>query len=53
VEFVKNPDIAYEFGEIKKPHQVSIGFTLETDDVLANAQKKLHSKNFDLGEIRL
>lgn len=49
VEFVRNPDIAYEFGKVKKKTcQLSIGFAIETDDVLANAQKKLHSKNFDM-----
>ena len=30
-----------------RPRQVLVGFAAETDDVLANAQKKLESKNLD------
>ncbi|MBN1985177.1 MAG: hypothetical protein JW761_02675 [Prolixibacteraceae bacterium] len=48
VEFVKNPDIAAEFGKIKLPHQISVGFALETDNVIENAQKKLTKKGFDM-----
>jgi phosphopantothenoylcysteine decarboxylase/phosphopantothenate--cysteine ligase len=47
VEFVKNPDIAYEFGRIKTGKQISIGFALETNDVFANAANKLKTKCFD------
>lgn len=47
IEFVKNVDIAYEFGKIKKQHQKSIGFALETNNVLDNAATKLNKKNFD------
>lgn len=47
VEFVKNVDLALEFGKVKKQHQISIGFALETNDVLENATKKLQTKNFD------
>lgn len=47
VEFVKNADLAFEFGKVKKQHQISIGFALETNDVLENATKKLQTKNFD------
>ncbi len=45
---VKNTDIAFEFGEIKKPNQKSIGFALETNNVLENGKSKLAKKNFDL-----
>jgi phosphopantothenoylcysteine decarboxylase/phosphopantothenate--cysteine ligase len=48
VEFVKNPDIAAEFGKIKLPHQISVGFALETDNVIQNAQKKMTKKGFDM-----
>lgn len=48
VEFIKNPDIAAEFGEIKLPHQISVGFALETDNVIENAQTKLTKKGFDM-----
>jgi len=40
-------DIAAELGKIKKTHQLLIGFALETNDELANAQKKLVKKNLD------
>lgn len=48
VEFVKNPDIAAEFGRVKLPHQVSVGFALETDNVIDNAREKLRKKGFDM-----
>jgi phosphopantothenoylcysteine decarboxylase/phosphopantothenate--cysteine ligase len=47
VEFVKNPDIAAEFGKIKTGKQLSIGFALETNDVFENAATKLRVKGFD------
>lgn len=47
IEFIKNVDIAYEFGKVKKTQQKSIGFALETNNVLDNAASKLHKKNFD------
>lgn len=45
---VKTPDIAYEFGQIKKGKQLSIGFALETEKELVNAKEKIKKKNFDL-----
>ena len=48
VEFVKNPDIAVEFGKIKLPHQISLGFALETDNAIENAQEKMTKKGFDM-----
>lgn len=47
IEFIKNVDIAYEFGKVKTQHQKSIGFALETNNVLDNAATKLKKKNFD------
>jgi phosphopantothenoylcysteine decarboxylase/phosphopantothenate--cysteine ligase len=47
VEFIKNDDIAFEFGKIKTEKQVSIGFALETNDILENAANKLKVKGFD------
>jgi phosphopantothenoylcysteine decarboxylase/phosphopantothenate--cysteine ligase len=47
VEFVKNPDIAASLGKIKNKGQVLVGFALETNDEVENAQKKLESKNLD------
>jgi len=43
----KNPDIAFEFGKIKTEQQKSIGFALETNNVIENAICKLKKKNFD------
>lgn len=48
IALVKTHDIALELGKIKKPHQINVGFALETDNETENAQKKLTSKNFDL-----
>ncbi|PWJ42814.1 bifunctional phosphopantothenoylcysteine decarboxylase/phosphopantothenate--cysteine ligase CoaBC [Sediminitomix flava] len=43
----KTKDIAKEMGILKKPHQITIGFALETNDELENASAKLEKKNFD------
>jgi phosphopantothenoylcysteine decarboxylase/phosphopantothenate--cysteine ligase len=48
LQMVKNVDIAAEFGKVKVPGQVSIGFALETNDEEQNALKKLYTKNLDL-----
>ena len=40
-------DIAAELGSMKKPHQRMVGFALETDNELQNAQSKLERKNLD------
>ncbi|MBQ3658230.1 MAG: bifunctional phosphopantothenoylcysteine decarboxylase/phosphopantothenate--cysteine ligase CoaBC [Bacteroidales bacterium] len=40
-------DIAKELGKIKRENQIFIGFALETDHEMQNAEKKLDSKNFD------
>ena len=44
----KNTDIAATLGGLKRPDQIHIGFALETENEVANAKKKLESKNFDL-----
>ncbi|MBP6978674.1 MAG: bifunctional phosphopantothenoylcysteine decarboxylase/phosphopantothenate--cysteine ligase CoaBC [Bacteroidales bacterium] len=41
-------DILRTMGENKKPHQVLVGFALETDNEQVNAREKLHNKNLDL-----
>jgi phosphopantothenoylcysteine decarboxylase/phosphopantothenate--cysteine ligase len=43
-----NPDIAQTTRGARRPGSVSIGFALETADLVANATKKLASKGFDL-----
>ncbi len=48
IKMVKNMDIAYEFGKIKTPGQISVGFALETNDELNHAVSKLNKKNFDM-----
>lgn len=40
-------DIAATLGRMKQPHQFLVGFALETNDEMENAQKKLHRKNLD------
>lgn len=47
ITLVKTKDIAAEMGKLKKPHQLNVGFALETNDGELNADKKLKSKNFD------
>lgn len=47
IALVKTKDIAKEMGKLKKPHQLNVGFALETNDGELNADKKLRSKNFD------
>lgn len=47
VEFMKNPDILKFLGENKKKFKL-VGFALETDDELQNAQEKFRKKNLDL-----
>jgi phosphopantothenoylcysteine decarboxylase/phosphopantothenate--cysteine ligase len=42
------PDILAAIGETKRDGQVLVGFAAETDDLLANASKKLAAKNLDL-----
>ncbi len=44
----KNPDIALEFGKVKRADQISVGFALETNNELQHAREKLIKKNFDL-----
>lgn len=48
IELVDNPDILAELGARKREGQVVVGFAAETDDLVANAQKKLVSKHADL-----
>ncbi len=47
IALVPTKDIAAEMGKLKTKPQINIGFALETNNELQNAEKKLHSKNFD------
>ena len=48
VDLVANPDIAAETRPLRKAGSVTVGFALETQDLLANATRKLEAKGFDL-----
>ncbi len=48
IELVENPDVAAAVGAAKKPGQTLVGFAAETENLHANAQKKLAKKNLDL-----
>lgn len=48
IELAKTNDILATVGKGKKKGQFLAGFALETDNELANAQKKLKEKNLDL-----
>lgn len=47
LELVKNPDIAKELGKVKG-NRVLVGFSAETNDLIAQAKSKLESKNLDM-----
>ncbi|RLD90794.1 MAG: bifunctional phosphopantothenoylcysteine decarboxylase/phosphopantothenate--cysteine ligase CoaBC [Bacteroidetes bacterium] len=48
IELEPTTDILAGLGAVKKKHQLLIGFALETDNEMANAQSKLQRKNLDL-----
>lgn len=47
LKLVQNPDILAHLGKIKNKDQILVGFALETDHELENAQKKAKTKNAD------
>ncbi len=48
IKLKKNVDLAQSFGQVKKEHQLSVGFALETHDGMHFAKEKLKKKNFDI-----
>lgn len=48
IDLVANPDIAAESAGKMKAGSVAVGFALETDDLLARAERKLAAKRLDL-----
>lgn len=48
IDLVRNPDISADCGAKKNINQFYVGFALETDDGLNNAQGKLQRKNLDM-----
>ena len=47
IKLVRNPDIAAELGQDKRPNQRLVGFALETENGLENARGKLKRKKMD------
>lgn len=47
IELEKTIDIAATLGQLKRADQLMIGFALETNNEMKNAQGKLERKNFD------
>lgn len=48
IRLVRNPDILAELGQKKRGGQFLVGFSAETEEILANAKAKLTEKNLDL-----
>jgi phosphopantothenoylcysteine decarboxylase/phosphopantothenate--cysteine ligase len=48
IELTETPDILRSTIDLRREDAVVVGFALETDDLVANAQKKLDSKALDL-----
>ena len=48
IELIANDDIASLLGSLKSPHQLLVGFALETGDEISHATAKLEKKNLDL-----
>ena len=47
ISLVRNPDILESLGRMKTKDQILVGFALETNNELENAQKKMVTKNTD------
>jgi len=47
IDLVPTPDILKSIGQKKRKNQIIIGFALETENEIENAQKKLKAKNLD------
>lgn len=48
LDLVANPDVAGETRDLRKEGTVTVGFALESDDLVENARKKMEEKGFDL-----
>ena len=48
ISLIKTTDILAVMGGKKRDNQLVVGFALETENEIANAQKKLNRKNLDL-----
>ncbi len=47
ISLTTNPDIAATLGKQKRDNQILVGFALETDNEMENAQTKMAKKNLD------
>ncbi len=47
ITLTPNPDIAATLGKQKRDNQILVGFALETDNEMENAQSKMAKKNLD------
>lgn len=47
LSLIPTKDIAFNLGNVKKPGQILVGFALETDNEIENAQAKLDRKKLD------
>lgn len=47
LEMIENPDILATIGHAQNRPKLVVGFAAETDDLIKNAQKKLHQKGAD------
>ncbi len=47
LELEATPDIVAAIAKQKKPHQIVVGFAAETENLIANAKRKLIEKNLD------
>lgn len=47
ISLTPNPDIAATLGKQKRDNQILVGFALETDNEMENAQTKMAKKNLD------
>jgi phosphopantothenoylcysteine decarboxylase/phosphopantothenate--cysteine ligase len=48
LELIKNPDLIAELSKYKKENQLFVGFALETNNEIENAQEKIKKKKLDL-----
>jgi phosphopantothenoylcysteine decarboxylase/phosphopantothenate--cysteine ligase len=48
IELLETPDILVSTRDARRAGTIVVGFALETDDLLANAMRKLESKGMDL-----
>jgi phosphopantothenoylcysteine decarboxylase/phosphopantothenate--cysteine ligase len=47
LDLIENPDVALDTLGNRKESSITVGFALETESILENAQKKLKRKQFD------